>query len=114
MEEAPDLVSGISTAIHTSVPGDYPETVSPAAMMRPPPLPAHALAADLKCELTPATSASSLRGATSPEEALRALEVVHGFFQQQPDGFLDFDESVTIGKLMEKVKLQSRSGSVSG
>ncbi|KAK5125318.1 hypothetical protein LTR85_000427 [Meristemomyces frigidus] len=114
MEEAPDPLSSIGTAMHIAVPRAHSNTISPAEMMRPPPLPAHVLAADIKRELTPATSASSLRSATSPEEALRALEVVHGFFQQQPEGFLDFDESVTIGKLMEKVKLQSRSGSLSG
>ncbi|KAK4541382.1 hypothetical protein LTR36_007983 [Oleoguttula mirabilis] len=114
MEEAPDPLSNMDTAMHAAEPIHFSSTVSPAEMMRPPPLPAHVLAAELRRDLTPATSASSLRSATSPEEALRALEVVHGFFQQQPDGFLDFDESVTIGKLMEKVKLQSRSGSVSG
>ncbi|KAK5132621.1 hypothetical protein LTR08_008820 [Meristemomyces frigidus] len=113
MEEAPDPLSSLDAAVHASRPAMRRRTVTPAEMMRPPPLPAHVLAADTKRELTPSTSTSSLRGATSPEEALKALEVVHGFFQQQPNGYLDFDESVYMGKLMEKLKLQSRSGSLS-
>jgi hypothetical protein len=48
---------------------------------------------------------------TSPEEAQRAFQVVMSFVQQQPNGFLDFDETVHMGKLMEKLKLQSRAGS---
>ena len=113
MEEAPDPLSSISETVHSTTVDIRPHTFASAEMMRPPPLPAHVLATEGKRELTPSTSTSSLRAATSPEEALRALEVVHGFFQQQPNGFLDFDESVTMGKLMEKLKLQSRSNSLS-
>lgn len=114
MEEAPDPLASIDQAVHGSHMDGRPHTIMPADMMRPPPLPAHVLSADVKRELTPSTSASSLRGATSPEEALRALEVVHSFFQQQPNGFLEYDESLTMGKLMEKLKLRSRAGSLSG
>ena len=35
------------------------------------------------------------------------MQVVLSFFEQQPHGFLDLQESVTIGKLMEKLKLHS-------
>jgi len=78
--------------------------------MGPPPLPASALLREPRQHrsLTPATSASSLQAAaTNPEEARKALEVVLSFFEQQPNGFLDLQESYTIGKLMEKLKLQA-------
>ena len=48
-----------------------------------------------------------LRSHRSPDQM--RMEVVLNFFQQQPSGYLDFQESLTIGKLMEKLKLQSRS-----
>ncbi|KAF2773102.1 hypothetical protein EJ03DRAFT_265857 [Teratosphaeria nubilosa] len=111
MEEAPDPLNDMDEAVNHSVHEDRPNTVTPLETMRPPPLPAHLLAAELKRELTPSTSSSSLRQAPSPEEALNALQLVHSFFEQQPNGFLDFQESVTMGKLMEKLKLQSQSRS---
>lgn len=37
------------------------------------------------------------------------MEVVLSFFAQQPHGYLDLQESVTIGKLMEKLKPLTRS-----
>ena len=114
MEEASDPMTSMDEALHT-VPADgRPHTVTPAEMMRPPPLPAHIMAAEEKRELTHSKSGSSLRAATSPEEALHALEIVHCYFQQQPNGFLDFDESVAMGKLMQKLKLHSMGGSSSG
>jgi len=114
MEEASDPLSGIDETMHVSHSDDRPRTIRPAETMRPPPLPAHILNAEGMREVTPSRSFSSFRPVTSPEEALQALEVVHSFFEQQPNGFLDFQESVTMGKLMEKLKLQSRSGSISG
>ncbi|KXL49797.1 hypothetical protein M433DRAFT_74713 [Acidomyces richmondensis BFW] len=114
MEEATDPLSGIDETMHVSHSNDKLHTVAPAETMRPPPLPAHVLNAEGMREVTPSRSNPSLKPMTSPEEALQALEVVHSFFEQQPNGFLDFQESVTMGKLMEKLKLQSRSGSISG
>ena len=38
------------------------------------------------------------------------MEVVLGFFEQQPNGYLDMQESITVGKLMEKLRLQTRTG----
>jgi hypothetical protein len=116
MEEAPDPLNSIDETVNSSQPEERPHTVTPAETMRPPPLPAHVFAAEVKRELTPSTSTSSLRAMPSPEEALQALQIVHSFFEQQPNGFLDFQESVTMGKLMEKLKLQSqsRSNSISG
>ncbi|KAK5696023.1 hypothetical protein LTR97_008443 [Elasticomyces elasticus] len=111
MEEAPDPISSMDDSVRTTRPEERPHTVTPSDMMRPPPLPAHILANEARREITPSTSNSSLRGATSAEDALRALQVVHGFIEQQPGGFLDYQESVTVGKLMEKLKLQSRANS---
>ncbi|EMD00578.1 hypothetical protein BAUCODRAFT_144230 [Baudoinia panamericana UAMH 10762] len=109
MEEAPDPIASIDGTVRSARHEERPSTTTPAETMRPPPLPAHVL--EIRRELTPSTSNSSLRATTSPEEALRALEVVHSFFEQQPNGFLDFQESVTMGKLMEKLKLRSRASS---
>lgn len=111
MEEPPDPLMSLDAAVRVSQPEDRPHTVTPAETMRPPPLPAHVFAVEKKREVTPATSTSSLLASTSPEEARRALEVVMSFIEQQPTGFLDFQESMHMGKLMEKLRLQSRAGS---
>lgn len=111
MEEAHDPSMSIDEAVRPSKREERPHTVTPADTMRPPPLPAHVLAAEARRELTPATSASSVPSSTSPEEAQQALEVVMSFIEQQGTGFLSFQESIHVGKLMEKLKLQSRSGS---
>ena len=111
MEEAADPLINIDEVVRVTLAEDRPHTVTPSETMRPPPLPAHILAGERKRELTPATSTSSLHSSTSPDEARQALEVVMSFIEQQPTGFLDFQESMHIGKLMEKLRLQSRSGS---
>lgn len=111
MEEPHDPLMNIEEAVCVTRPEDRSYTVTPAETMRPPPLPAHVLAAEPKREITPSTSTSSLQASTSPEDARRALEVVMSFIEQQPNGFLDFQESMHMGKLMEKLKLQSRAGS---
>lgn len=82
------------------------------ATMRPPPLPAHLT--DARRESTPARSMStSSLQATSPDEARRALEVVLGYFEQQPTGFLDVQESIAVGKLMDRLRLHARADSIS-
>ena len=111
MEEAPDPIASIDATVRATHVEGRPHTVSPSDTMRPPPLPAHILAGEKKRESTPSTVEASLRATTSPEEALRALEVVNGFLEQQPNGFLDYSESMTMGKLMEKLRLQSRASS---
>ena len=102
MEEAPNPLVGQLDG--TTSP---PHTVSSVETMRPPPLPAHVLlmAGDSSTIHHTTTTTTTT---TSPEDARRALEVVLSFFEQQPHGSLDFQESVTIGKLMEKLRLQSR------
>ena len=111
MEEAHDPLLSLEEVVRATHTEERPHTVTPAEMMRPPPLPAHILGGEMRREVTPATSNSSLRASTSPEEARRALEVVMGFIEQQPNGFLDFQESMQMGKLMEKLRLQSRASS---
>lgn len=106
MEEAPDALASIDDHIREqSATDNRPNTVTPLETMRPPPIPIrHA-----KHESQTANAAGQgTQTFTSPEEARRAMEVVLSFFQQQPNGFLDLEESVTIGKLMEKLKLQTR------
>lgn len=52
-------------------------------------------------------------GSPSQEEAARALELVMTFFQQQHEDFVvEPQEYVTIGKLMEKLKLKRNSESL--
>ncbi|KAK4896496.1 hypothetical protein LTR49_028136, partial [Elasticomyces elasticus] len=41
--------------------------------------------------------------------ALKALQSVSIFIEQQPEGFLDYQESAAFGKIMKKVKRQSRA-----
>lgn len=102
MGEPPDPLASLNEAVSGGQP-ERPNTVTPAETMRPPPLPAH-LQPDARRDSTP----PALQGVTSPDEARRALQVVISFFEQQPNGILDLQESVTIGKLMEKLKLHSR------
>ena len=108
MEEPPDPLISLDEAVRVSQPEERPHTVTPSETMRPPPLPAHIR--ESKREITPATStsSSSMLLGTSSEEAQRALEVVMTFIEQQPTGFLDFHETVHMGRLMEKLKLHSR------
>lgn len=111
MEEPSDPLINIDEAVRPAQTEERPHTVTPAETMRPPPLPAHVLTAEMKREVTPATSTSSFAASTSPEDARRALEVVMSFIEQQPNGFLDFQETLHMGKLMEKLRLHSRAGS---
>ena len=93
-KEPSDPLINIDEAVRVTHPDDRLHTVTPAEIMRPPPLLAHVLAVEKKRELTPSTSSSSLQVSTSPEEARRALEVVVSFIEQQSAGFLDFQESI--------------------
>jgi hypothetical protein len=115
MEEAPDPLASLNEAMggHSSQPQLQGHQQSPdgrSDSMRPPPLPAHLQQPD-SVKREPTTAAGT--PITTPDEARRALDVVLSFFEQQPNGFLDLNESVTIGKLMEKLKLHPRSNSIS-
>jgi hypothetical protein len=103
MTEVPPSMATIEEAMHTSPP-------QVTASMQPPPLPTVSIPnqpSDMShagvdsCPVTP-----------SQEEAARALEVVMSFFQQQPHGFVEPQEYVMIGKLMEKLKIKRSSESL--
>lgn len=104
MQEPPDPLTSLDEAMSMHDPESRPPTVTPLDTMRPPPLPNHAS----RRESGPLPG---LAQGTTPEEARQALQVVLRFFEQQPHGFLDYHESLTMGKLMEKLKLQSRTTS---
>ncbi|KAI5369656.1 Putative HTH CenpB-type DNA-binding domain, DNA binding HTH domain, Psq-type [Septoria linicola] len=106
MEEPPDPLVSLDEAMGLHGPESRAPTVTPSETMRPPPLPAHIDAARRE-----SLSQLGIAQGTTPEEARQALQVVLSFFEQQPGGLLSFSESVTIGKLMEKLKLQSQGGS---
>ena len=67
-----------------------PHTNSPTPM-RPPPQP----------------RSNSLPGSPTQDDARRALEVVLTFCQHQRSGLVDQQESMAMGKLMEKLRLQA-------
>ncbi|KAK6431119.1 hypothetical protein LTR95_012720 [Oleoguttula sp. CCFEE 5521] len=108
MDDPSDPLLTLNSTLHLMHSNERPHTVAPAETMGPPPLPSLASREARRSSIGTALTTSSVQSATSPEEARRALEVVLGFFEQQPHGYLDLQESVTIGKLMEKLKLQSR------
>lgn len=101
VDPLPNLNSAVEGMHHE---GGRPHTIAPSDSMRPPPLPTSMSAPR---SMTP-SSASNL-SVTSPEEARKAMEVVLSFFEQQPNGYLDLQESITVGKLMEKLRLQARA-----
>ncbi|KAI9884608.1 MAG: hypothetical protein M1823_003595 [Watsoniomyces obsoletus] len=112
---------------HPPRPGSPPND-SPSSDMGPPPLPPPArdhLLGQSHQGHTGSNSPSSMpppqpsgsgwsgfgqvRGSPTPEDARRALEVVMAFFQHQPSGMVDPQEFMTMGKLMEKLRLQGTS-----
>jgi hypothetical protein len=102
MQELTEPLPNLNSALQNLTSNGHPHTMAPSEMMRPPPLPS---SMTVPRSLTPASS--SHLSATSPEEARKAMEVVLSFFEQQPNGYLDLQESITVGKLMEKLKLQT-------
>jgi hypothetical protein len=78
--------------------------------MQPPPLPPVTIPVQ---QSGPSQGSSDNTPITpSQEEAARALELVMNFFQQQPQGFVEPQEYVMIGKLMEKLKIKRSSESL--
>ncbi|KAJ4304794.1 hypothetical protein N0V90_000322 [Kalmusia sp. IMI 367209] len=84
--------------------------------MQPPPLPNGLPTASLPMQqssMTQAVLESTSAMSPSQEEAARALELVWTFFQQQHEDFVvEPQEYVTIGKLMEKLKIKRSSESL--
>lgn len=95
---------------HTGGRGNTPnQTISPTSMA-PPPHPSTSSA-------SPNTSNSNMSSPISPpsqDEARRALELVMSFFQNQPTGTVDSQEFITMGKLMEKLKVHGNMGELPG
>jgi hypothetical protein len=72
--------------------------------------PSLGLAVQASSPLTPASSIGLPPMSPSLDDTRRALEVVMNFFQHQPSGFVEPQEYVVMGKLMEKLKIQHRGG----
>lgn len=88
---------------------------TPSTSMQPPPIPAAAANPTVTIpqlhgmhsqQQTPISPDANSPHSPSQEDARRALEVVINFFQHQPQGFVEPQDFLTIGKLMEKLKLQ--------
>jgi hypothetical protein len=101
--------------------GSVEEMHEPTSSMQPPPLVSSVAPHGLPLQtlltqsqghhqhsspITPSSAISSMsQGNPSLEDTRRALEVVMTFFQGQQPGFVDPQEYVMMGKLMEKLKL---------
>jgi len=97
MEEMPPtLGKSDETLRHSTSTSSFSNAIICSTSMPPPP--------------TPTASPQSPPGSPSQDEARRALELVMTFFQQQPSGLVDPQEYITMGKLMEKLKLQQGGG----
>ena len=103
MQELTEPLPTLNSTLHDLPTNSQPHTMAPSEMMRPPPLPSNM---SIPRSFTPSTPHLS---ATSPEEARQAMEIVLSFFEQQPHGYLDLQESITVGKLMEKLRLETRT-----
>ncbi|MCJ1439913.1 MAG: hypothetical protein MMC23_000394 [Stictis urceolatum] len=89
------------SSVHSPVPDSSP------SVMAPPPNPL----------LTTSAAGSTAPSPISPpsqDEARRALELVMSFFQSQPSGVVDPQEYITMGRLMEKLKVQGSIGELPG
>ncbi|KAF4308481.1 hypothetical protein GTA08_BOTSDO03430 [Botryosphaeria dothidea] len=92
-------LSGVEETMQSGIP------LQRTNSMQPPPLPAITPVTTTQ-QVSPISPGSSSASSPTQEDARRALELVMSFFQQQPSGFVEPQEYVTIGKLMEKLKLQ--------
>ncbi|KAF2721718.1 hypothetical protein K431DRAFT_294072 [Polychaeton citri CBS 116435] len=135
MEEAPDPLVPIHEVLgrdrrtstsqnHTPAQEDYrPRTVTPSETMGPPPLPASVTGRKRKEEglglsTSPPPTAQltnsrrlSTQAHVTVEDARKAFEVVLAFCEQQPSGFLEFQETVSFGRIKEKLNITTTQGS---
>ncbi len=91
-----------------------PTTIAPSSLPISVPTTAHQQQQQPPQHSSPITPCSAISSPISPsqEEARRALEVVMNFFAQ-PNGLgVEPQEYIAMGKLMEKLKLHSRHGSL--
>ena len=110
-DEYPDRNLSVSSELHhfSSRPPSNrqsPLQSSPAVMAPPRNL--------LTASSTNTSAVTSPIGPPSQDEARRALELVMNFFQSQPTGLVDPEEYITMGKLMEKLKVQGAMGELPG
>lgn len=112
LTELPPTLNGVDEVLQQDLKPQPQRTNS----MQPPPLPALAPAATISGStplrpaqqlISPISPDTSTPGSPSQEDARRALELVMNFCQAQPSGFVEPQEYVTIGKLMEKLKLKA-------
>lgn len=98
IEELDEPSLGIDSTMQQQHSRQVTSTNSPISMA-PPPNPS--LSASPSSNVSPTSPPSQ-------DEARRALEVLMTFFKHQPGG-VDPQEYITMGKLMEKLKLQSNA-----
>lgn len=103
------LTSPDGSAISSAASPPLPSTVAPSTM-------AMSTKSGVQSHSSPVTPCSTVSSPTTPshEDARKALEIVMTFFQRQPSGFVEPQEYMSMGKLMEKLKLHSRRPSAEG
>lgn len=105
IEEMEEPSTGIDNTMQQhprhSTSANKPNLNNSPVSMAPPPNPS----ASVSPQIGTSSGVSSPAVPPSQDEARRALEVLMTFFQHQPSG-VDPQEYITMGKLMEKLKLQ--------
>jgi hypothetical protein len=94
------LVADMRQLSHPGSTAHTPNQNNSPLLMAPPPNPG----------MNPSGGNGNISSPISPPsqmEARRALELVMNFFQSQPTGLVDPQEYITMGKLMEKLKVQN-------
>ncbi len=102
--EEPPLGIDLAMQQHASQPTNSPIQNNSPVTMAPPPNPTSS--SSVSPRVGASSNASSPAAPPSQDEARRALEVLMKFFHHQPNGAVDPQEYITMGKLMEKLKLQ--------
>ncbi|KAL9094603.1 MAG: hypothetical protein Q9165_003162 [Trypethelium subeluteriae] len=90
---------------HSMPPPMQPRAGSSDHTMQPPPPPQLSTSSHHSPIGGTPGSASPASASPTQDDARRALELVMDFFQHQPSGFVEPQEFVTIGKLMEKLRV---------
>lgn len=104
-ESALSIDSTMHQHQHPGTSTNTPNLNNSPVSMAPPPNPSMSISPSPRIGSASASGISSPIHPPSQDEARRALEVLMSFFQHQPSG-VDPQEYITMGKLMEKLKLQ--------
>ncbi|KAL8871215.1 MAG: hypothetical protein Q9174_002909 [Haloplaca sp. 1 TL-2023] len=111
MEEMEDSTFGMDATMHdarlrsaSSTPAS--NNISPSSMAPPPNPPMVSTSASSPVNITAPMATSSPSSSPSQDEARRALEIVMSFFQSQGSAAMDPQDYITMGKLMEKLKIR--------